>query len=76
MVLWLEKLIQNISHRLVPTYMWDTVLCECVGGWMKNEAVFDFPGPQSSVSGCRKYGSLTEMEWNENVVTWQSFVKI
>jgi hypothetical protein len=40
---------------------------------MKNEAVFDFPGPQSSVSCCRKYGSLTQMGWNKNVVTSQSF---
>jgi hypothetical protein len=29
---------------------------------MKNEAVFDFPGPHSSVSGGRKYGSITQME--------------
>jgi hypothetical protein len=40
---------------------------------MKNEAVFDFPGPQSSVSGYRKYGSITKMGWNKNVVTSQSF---
>jgi hypothetical protein len=36
---------------------------------MKNEAVFDFPGPLSNVSGYGKYGCISQMGWNKNVVT-------